>query len=202
MVKSGLVDVPHVSHYRLTAHLAAAVLIYSYILWVAFPLLSRRCVNMASSTVRRLAIISVSLVFITLLSGCFVAGLKAGHAFNTFPLMAGKFFPTGYFALEPFWRNLFDNIPSVQFNHRYIGLLTYLSLCLFIFRAWSDGALKRHRLALSSLFIAVTVQGLLGIVTLLLHVPVVIAAAHQGVALLVLTFVLYLTYLARCGASQ
>ena len=132
----------------------------------------------------------------TLLSGGFVAGLKAGFAFNTFPLMAGQFVPRGYFALDPVWRNFFDNIPAVQFNHRYLGVVTYLMLWIFALRAWGDVVLGRHRLVLVLLLLTATAQGLLGIATLLLHVPVVLAAAHQGVALLLLTLALYLTYLA------
>jgi cytochrome c oxidase assembly protein subunit 15 len=197
MVQSGLVDLPHVSQYRLTAHLMAAVVIYSYILWVAFPLLSREDNRAGPSSVGGSAIVAVLLVFLTLLSGGFVAGLKAGFAFNTFPLMAGQLVPSGYFTLDPVWRNFFDNIPAVQFNHRYIGVVTYLMLWFFAIRAWSDVVLGQHRVALVLLLLTATAQGFLGIATLLLHVPVVLAAAHQGVALLLLTFALYLAYLAR-----
>jgi cytochrome c oxidase assembly protein subunit 15 len=197
MVQSGLVDLPRVSQYRLTAHLVAAVVIYSYILWVAFPLVLRKDDRTEPSAVGGSAIVVALLIFITLLSGGFVAGLKAGFAFNTFPLMAGQFVPPGYFALDPVWRNFFDNIPAVQFNHRYIGMVTYLMLWIFALRAWGDAVLGRHRRALVLLLLIATTQGLLGIATLLLRVPVVLAAAHQGVALLLLTFALYLVYLAR-----
>ena len=142
------------------------------------------------------AIAAALLIFFTLLSGGFVAGLKAGFAFNTFPLMAGQFVPSGYFALDPVWRNFFENISAVQFNHRYIGMVTYIMLWIFALRAWGDVVLGRHRLTLGLLLLTATAQGLLGISTLLLHVPVVLAAAHQGVALLLLTFALYLAYLA------
>ena len=198
MVQSGLVDVPNVSHYRLTAHLAAAIVIYSYIVWVAFPLLSRKEVRKLPSAVGGKAIGTTLLIFATLLSGGFVAGLNAGFVFNTFPLMAGQVVPSGYFGLDPWWRNFFDNVPAVQFNHRYIGMVTYAVVWYFVLQAWNDVVLKRHHLALSLLLLTATVQGLLGVSTLLLHVPVLIAAAHQGVALLLLTFALYLTYLTRC----
>ena len=126
-----------------------------------------------------------------------MAGLKAGFAFNTFPLMAGQFVPPGYFALDPVWRNFFDNIPAVQFKHRYIGMVTYLILWIFALRSWNDVVLGRHRRALVLFLLTATAQGLLGIATLLQHVPVVLATAHQGVALLLLTFALYLTFLVR-----
>jgi cytochrome c oxidase assembly protein subunit 15 len=198
MVQSGLVDLPHVSQYRLAAHLAAAVVIYSYVLWVAFPLVSRKKNDRSGpSAVRGTAIAAMLLIFLTLLSGAFVAGLKAGLAFNTFPLMAGQFVPPEYFALDPLWRNFFDNIPAVQFNHRLIGMFAYLMLWIFAMRAWGDVVLGRHRLVLVLLLLVATSQGLLGIATLLLYVPVVLAAAHQGVALLLLTVTLYLVYLSR-----
>jgi cytochrome c oxidase assembly protein subunit 15 len=194
MVKSGLVDLPHVSQYRLTAHLAAAVAIYSYILWVAFPLVFRKNDQVGPSAVGVFAIAVGLLIFLTLLSGGFVAGLKAGLSFNTFPLMAGQFVPPSYFALDPVWRNFFENIPAVQFNHRYIGMFTYLMLWIFALRAWGDVVLGRHRLALVLLLLTATTQGFLGVATLLLYVPVALAVAHQGVGLLLLTFALYLAY--------
>ena len=140
---------------------------------------------------------AVVLIFITLLSGGFVAGLKAGHAFNTFPLMSGEFLPPGYFALAPWWRNLFENVLAVQFNHRYIGIFAYLTLWICAFRGWNDVVLRLHRKALVCLLIIGTAQGALGVAALLLHVPIVIGAAHQGIALLLLTNVLYIAYLAR-----
>ena len=197
MVQSGLVDVPHVSHYRLTAHLTAAFLIYGYILWMAFPLLLPKDVSVGESTAGGKAIAMTLVIFVTLLSGGFVAGLKAGHAFNTFPLMAGRIFPSGYLAIEPWWRNLFDSIPAVQFNHRYLGIVAYLTVCIFILSSWRDIVLKKYRLILALLLLTVTTQGLLGISTLIFHVPVAIAAAHQGVGLLLLTIALYLIYLTR-----
>jgi cytochrome c oxidase assembly protein subunit 15 len=202
MVKSGLVDVPRVSQYRLCAHLMAAIAIYSYILWVAFPMLSRNYYQAGPSQVGGLAITAAVLIFITLFSGSFVAGLKAGQVFNTFPLMAGQFIPPGYFALDPVWRNFFDNVSTVQFNHRYIGVITYLILWFFVVRAWRDVVFERHRLTLILLLLTATAQGFLGIATLLLRVPVALAAAHQGVALLLLTFAIYLVYLGRRQVDQ
>ncbi|MBO68445.1 MAG: heme A synthase [Acidiferrobacteraceae bacterium] len=197
MVKSGLVDIPQVSQYRLTAHLGAAILIYSYILWSAFAMLVPARESRAKSQVVGLMVGVVIVILITLLSGGFVAGLKAGHAFNTFPLMSGEFLPPGYFTLAPWWRNLFENVLAVQFNHRYIGIITYLILWICAVRGWNDIALKPHRVALAFLVLIGTTQGALGLAALLLHVPIVIAVAHQAVALLLLTNALYLAYLSR-----
>tara|TARA_B100000029_G_C17591790_1_gene962753 strand:+ start:1526 stop:2602 length:1077 start_codon:yes stop_codon:yes gene_type:complete len=202
MVQSGLVDIPHVSQYRLTAHLAAAFFIYGYILWMAFPLLFSRRSSLEVSSAGGKAMAMMIFIVITLLSGGFVAGLNAGHAFNTFPLMGGKIFPDGYFALNPWWKNLFDNIPSVQFNHRYLGILTYIIVCLFILTSWRDNVLKYYHWALSLLLFSVSIQGALGILTLILHVPVFIAAAHQAVGLIILTVTVYLVYLTRDSSRK
>ena len=164
---------------------------------MTFPLLISKGASEEVSTIGRGAVVMTLIIVVTLLSGGFVAGLKAGHAFNTFPLMAGQIIPSGYLAIEPWWKNLFDSIPAVQFNHRYLGIFTYLAVCIFVLSGWRDVILKKHRLVLALLLLTVTVQGLLGVSTLILHVPVVLAAAHQGVGLLLLTFALYLLYITR-----
>ncbi|MCP4409219.1 MAG: heme A synthase, partial [Gammaproteobacteria bacterium] len=120
MVKSGLVDNPHVSQYRLTAHLMLAVLIYGYILWVALGLLAAGTVTRTINSLGNLKLLTycfLGLVALTLTSGGFVAGLKAGLAYNTFPLMDGRWVPEGLFNLQPWPMNLFANMATVQFNH-------------------------------------------------------------------------------------
>ena len=107
MVRSGLVDVPWVSPYRLTAHLGLAVVLYSYLWWLVLDHWLRDAMPGAAAWHRRMGFALCALVFLTLLSGGFVAGLKAGYAFNTFPLMAGGWLPPGYWVMEPGWRNLF-----------------------------------------------------------------------------------------------
>jgi len=123
MVRSGLVDEPRVSAYRLTAHLALAVVIYSYIFWTALGLLFPAEAKAGARGLRRFGIAATGLIFAMILSGGFVAGNKAGFAFNTFPLMNGRFAPEGLYALQPWWTNLFENIATVQFNHRLIAYL-------------------------------------------------------------------------------
>jgi len=106
MVKSGLVDNPHVSQYRLTAHLGFAIIIYAYLFWVALDLLFPKTTEVKDGNIlplRRFSLMVSTLVFITVLSGGFVAGLKAGFAYNTFPLMAGHWIPEGLWTLEPLW---------------------------------------------------------------------------------------------------
>ena len=197
MVKSGLVDVPHVSQYRLTAHLGAAILIYLYMLWVAFTLLEGRQAAVVSEGLRRGAVGLGLVALLTVLSGGFVAGLKAGHAFNTFPLMAGQWIPPGYITLDPLWRNFFENIPTVQFNHRVLAICTFALVLVFALRVVRDTQLTGQRGPVLLLAGVAVLQVALGISTLLAHVPVALAAAHQGMALALLSVMLYVIFRLR-----
>ena len=194
MVKSGLVEIPHVSQYRLTAHLGLAISIYLYMLWVLFKLLERRSAPVVSTGLRRSSWGLGVLAFATVLSGGFVAGLKAGHAFNTFPLMAGQWIPPGYLALEPTWRNFFENIATVQFNHRLLAISTFALVLVFVIRVIKDKALRPLRKPTLTLAGVATIQVGLGISTLLWFVPVALGAMHQAVALILLGVMLYVVF--------
>ena len=194
MVKSGLVEIPHVSQYRLTAHLGLAISIYLYMLWVLYKLLERRSAPVVSRGLRRSSWGLGVLAFATVLSGGFVAGLKAGHAFNTFPLMAGQWIPPGYLALEPTWRNFFENIATVQFNHRLLAISTFALVLVFVIRVLKDKALRPLRKPTLTLAGVATIQVGLGISTLLWFVPVALGAMHQAVALILLSVMLYVVF--------
>lgn len=192
MVKSGLIDNPHVSQYRLTAHLGLAILIYAYMFYVALGLWpGEQRSGSTPAGLRRATTLLTGLVFITILSGGFVAGLKAGYAYNTFPLMDGRLIPEAVFMQTPLWRNFFENIATVQFDHRLLATLVLVS----VIALWT--AARRYSLpatvntGLHLMFAAVLLQVGLGISTLLLHVPVALAATHQAGALLLLTIALY-----------
>jgi len=194
MVKSGLINDPHVSQYRLVAHLFLALLLYTVIFWMASGYFIRHW-SQRYATPRALhsaAVLLFVLVFITVLAGGFVAGTRAGFAFNTFPLMNGHLIPEGYAALKPVWINIFENIASVQFNHR---LLASLSLVLAVvnarmaYKAVLMPALKRVFLIT---MLMVLLQYLLGVTTLVNHVPLVLGAMHQATAVIVLTSNLFL----------
>ena len=122
-------------------------------------------------------------VALTILAGGFVAGLKAGLDYNTFPLMAGSLVPDGYATLRPWPRNLVENIAAVQFNHRLLATLSLVLACASLVAGWRSAA----RPALLALAGTVGVQYVLGIATLLLVVPVGLGTAHQTMAVLVLT---------------
>ena len=200
MVKSGLVDNPHVSQYRLTAHLGLALILYVWILWTALDLLApvkRSLPIEINRAFKWLAWTVTGLLIITALSGGFVAGLKAGLAYNTFPLMAGKLIPDGLFTLSPLWRNLFENLTTVQFDHRLLATLMFV----LIFSLWLKGQqikLPRNVAIGLHLLLAVTLLQIgLGISTLLLSVPIPLAATHQAAALIVISAAVYVSHQIR-----
>jgi len=179
MVQSGLVDDPKVNPVRLSAHLGIALAIFAAELWIAMQLVSRR--------VRPFDPLAVSLplvVFLMALSGGMVAGLRAGSAYQTFPLMNGHLVPPEVLMLEPWWRNFLYNMATVQIVHRAFFWL----LCLLVPLAWWR---MRHTPAGNALLAAFALQGTLGISTLLLGVPVGLGAAHQGGAVLLLAAALW-----------
>ena len=200
MVKSGLVNDPHVSQYRLTAHLALAIVIYAYMFWVALDLLYPSVDDKAKSSNRKLgqlSLIITMIIFITALSGGFVAGTRAGFAFNTFPLMDGRLIPVGLFELSPAWRNFFENIVTVQFNHRVLATLLFLIIPAFYWIARKSQQESHINTGLHLLLAALALQLTLGITTLLLVVPVALAAAHQAGAVILLTASIFVSHQLR-----
>jgi cytochrome c oxidase assembly protein subunit 15 len=193
MVESGLAERIEVSQYRLAAHLGAAVVIYGAMLWVALDLLSPRPEPALDRRQRALARgLSAALVlaFLTLVAGAFVAGLRAGYIYNTFPLMGGGILPGEYAALAPWWRNPFENPAAAQFDHRLLAETTWLLIAgLWLVSLRLDLA-RRARLALAALAFMATLQLALGIATLLLVVPLTVAVLHQGGAILLMTALL------------
>ena len=195
MVKSGLVDNPHVSQYRLTAHLGLAVIIYAFMFWVALDLWYGKFPRGEKRPgLRRLTALLGALVFITILSGGFVAGLKAGFAYNTFPLMDGRWIPAAMFMQDPLWRNFFENIATVQFDHRLLAMLVFASVSALWLATLRQPVSAQVRVGLHAMMAVALLQVGLGISTLLLHVPVTLAATHQGGALLLFTVVMYVNH--------
>lgn len=198
MVQSGLVDNPHVSQYRLTAHLGLAFIIYAAMLWVALGILSpadafRYRDSRGRSLLRFSAGISL-LIFIMVLSGGFVAGIRAGLAYNTFPLMNGHVIPPEIFLLEPWYLNFFQNMATVQFDHRLIAWILAILVPVFWFQSRRATLPDSTRLACNLLLLMLIVQITLGISTLLLVVPIHLAAAHQAGAVLLFTMAIWVTH--------
>jgi len=208
MVQSGLVDDPHVSQYRLTAHLGAAVVLYGYILWVALGLIQKIETGPAltsklqfpqertgATSIRWLKIalpLLPALIFLMILSGGFVAGTKAGFTINTFPTMNGQWIPDGLLALTPIWRNFFENIITIQFAHRCLAVFVVAAIMV----VWSCviSLTSNHNIIYIAhlLLLALGVQVTLGITTLLYVVPIPLAVAHQGGAIVLLSVAILL----------
>jgi len=201
MVMSGLVNDPHVSQYRLTAHLGLAFIIFAGLFWIALDLISpdrdHHTITEPLKRLRRFSIGLTSLIFIMVLSGGFVAGIRAGLAYNTFPLMNGHFIPPEIFMLEPWYRNFFDNMATVQFDHRLIAWILAFLVPLFWFKAMKSELSNTTRLACHLLLIMLVIQISLGIATLLNFVPIPLAASHQGGAVLLFAAALWVSHRLR-----
>lgn len=191
MVKSGLVDRPAVSQYRLTAHLLAAITIYLFILWTALGMWNANRIPVADRRARGLkrhGLFATASILLMITSGGFVAGTKAGYTFNDFPYMHGSLLPPGGMALEPWWLNLFENLATIQFSHRVLAVLVFVVVFSYVIRGWLNRAVAPSTRSLFSLLLlALLTQLTLGITTLIYVVPVPLGAAHQAGALLLLT---------------
>ena len=187
MVKSGLVDRPDVSQYRLTAHLGLAVVVYGYILWTALGLLFAP--EGAPAGLRRAVFLVATLVFLVMLSGGLVAGLDAGLSYNTFPLMNGDWVAAEAFSEKPLLDDLFENRASVQFEHRLLALVAALAVAALWIAARRARLPRRAGLAVHALLAVLVAQVTLGVLTLLYVVPVALAAAHQAGAMVLISVV-------------
>lgn len=191
MVQSGLVDRPSVSHYRLAAHLALALLILCLLVWQGMAV--RGIKIRPAPTLHTHGWVTLGFLILTIFWGAYTAGLDAGLVYNEFPNMGEGWMPPDMWHLSPAWINLFENIPAVQFTHRWLAIFT----ACFILSLWGHGAYKKQlNWPLNTLAILVFVQVALGIGTLLSGVSIHLAATHQaGAALLliVMTILLYKT---------
>ena len=190
MVKSGLVDDPKVSPVRLSAHLGLALVIFAAELWLALQLVSPRV-----SPFEKLPLALPYLIVLMALSGGMVAGLRAGYAYNTFPLMNGELIPPELLKLDPWWHNFLYNMATVQFVHRAFFWL----IALLVLLAWWPA---RHRLASHVLLLAFAAQAALGILTLLQGVPLPLAVAHQSGAVVLLAAAVWNAHSAGTWPAQ
>lgn len=186
MVRSGLVDRVDVSQYRLAVHLGLAALIFAGLIWTLLDLMPERDEVRLATVSRRQrlgAAIVAGLVFLQILLGALVAGLKAGRTYNTWPLMDGALLPAGLLQLTPWWINAFENAATVQLNHR---LMAYLVVVMGLLQAWRVmRSADDERVRISGLAVAVLIfaQAALGVWTLLAWVPLGLGVAHQAGAL-------------------
>ncbi|MCC6838426.1 MAG: COX15/CtaA family protein [Bacteroidia bacterium] len=181
MVKSGLQKEPHVSHYRLAAHLISAFTVFGFTLWYALDLIYPDLVqtNDYHQKVIRNSKIVFGFIVLQIIYGAFVAGLKAGMFYNTFPKMGEDFFPETITSHDSFIMNFLENGAGVQFVHRYLAMF----VALIVFLLWDSARkldlTKLQRRAANSMLYVMIVQFLLGIVTLIYAVPVTLGVLHQ-----------------------
>lgn len=199
MVSSGFFpDSTSVEPYRLVVHLSLALFLYAAIVWTGLTVLRPTPVHRPRTLwLRCLAVVCCCVLALTIVAGSFVAGTHAGFEYNTFPLMDGHLVPSNYARLTPFFRNLTENIAAVQFDHRVLATLTALTALCTVTVGFLTPTPLELRLPLAALGLTVVVQYCLGVATLLLVVPVGLAAAHQANAVLVLTALLVLLHALR-----
>ena len=192
MVKSGLSENPYVSPYRLTFHLMNALIIFSMLLWIAMDYKYEIKINFISKpfTTDFYLFISILLIFITIASGGFMAGTNSGQSFNTFPLMNGKFIPDDYHMEGYGIYNIFENTVAINFNHRWISIFSffYIIFICFKFIKFNNKNIPSTLVYLIIFFL--TLQVLLGIITLLSNVYLPIASMHQTNSILLLSTLL------------
>ena len=194
MVKSGLSDDPFVSPYRLTFHLTNAVIIYALLLWTSveyFHLKSTNFISIRSKNI--LILISIILVFVTILSGGFMAGSHAGQSFNTYPLMNGKIIPDDIYLEDLGFLNMFENTVTINFNHRWIATITFIYTFSFFSYLIFKKVINLSNQIIISVLLILTLQFLLGIMALLSNVSIYYGSLHQtnSIALLSILLVAY-----------
>ncbi|KAK2163777.1 hypothetical protein LSH36_74g05003 [Paralvinella palmiformis] len=201
MVKSGLEisaerkEVPRVSQYRLAAHLGSAMLLFALFTWQGLSHAFKPLQLPNTAQIARLRVLShsaMAVVFFTALSGAFVAGLDAGLTYNTWPKMADRWIPTDLFAMSPKWKNFLENATTTQFNHRHLGELTAAGI-LGLWWMCRKASLPPRAMMVAHAFAGMALlQVGLGVATLLMFVPVHMAATHQTGAMTLLTFAIWL----------
>ena len=196
MVKSGLVDRPSVSHFRLAAHLCLALFILAYVFDLVLSTSNQQRVAVPSG-LRRIVQIFTVLLVAQLIYGGFTAGLKAGLGFNTYPKMGDAWIAEAALTLTPFWLNWFENGAMIQFIHRWLGLAVLVAAAVTLGTALSQGTGHPVRRAAGLCVGLVFVQFLLGVTTLITVVPLSWALMHQVFACFVVLGLTYLNYLVR-----
>jgi cytochrome c oxidase assembly protein subunit 15 len=198
MVQSGLMDEPRVSPLRLAVHLGLALLLFSLTLWQAWKLRSvagNEPSRQVPTGLNALSRLMLFLLLLTTLAGALVAGNRAGWVYNEFPLMGGQWLPAEYGALQPWWQNFISNHAAVQFHHRWLGMATVvLALTQWGVFAMRQGVAKPLRRAVAMVAMLALLQSALGIATLLLGVPIWLAAVHQVNILALLAAMLWLRW--------
>ncbi|MBW2961380.1 COX15/CtaA family protein [Mesonia aestuariivivens] len=196
MVKSGLIDRPSVSHYRLAAHLMTAFITFAYSFWVALDIIYKNNIKPVVPNMKKWIWVGMIILILQITWGAFVAGLDAGFIHNSWPFMAeGKLIhETVYIEQNPVWRNFIAGKSGVQFVHRYLAYFVVAAILLIWYKTKKISLTTAQKNGINTLLIIVFIQFLLGIFTLIYQVPVWLGVTHQVGAfclLAAMTFVLH-----------
>lgn len=172
MVKSGLINQPHVSQYRLAIHLMMACIILGLLIWKIAP---------GEERTTKYGCFSLALLMLQIASGAFVAGLNAGMVYNSFPLMDGQLIPEGLGVMSPWYLNIFENVTTVQFIHRYLAMINVINLLAYCYKILNLKTNKKIAILLAG---SILLQFALGILTLILQAPLLISLLHQAMAII------------------
>ena len=192
MVASGLSENVYVSHYRLATHLISAFTVFGFTFWYALDLMQTPTLkgeneksnieeerSNTKSPFRDLGLLLLSVVVLQIIYGAFVAGLKAGYGYPTWPKMGDEWFPSDIIALEPTWRNFLEGHAGVQFIHRYIAYIVVIIVGIIFFRSRKMQITPQQKKIINALAVIVLVQFILGVLTLIYGVPIAVAVFHQ-----------------------
>ena len=211
MVKSGLQDRPSVSHYRLATHLIMALILYSYLLYLAFGMTRfshKFQINTHSKSALKISNIIIVIIFFQLFYGALMAGLKAGLNYPTYPTMNGQWIPDELWALEGFFTNLFSNKATVQFIHRIVPIVLGFSLVALVIhkkkhkKYYYSSTLNKYTAAALIIYAAQFALGIITVINCKGYIPVFWGVAHQMGALVLLTACLIINFRIRKGLSR
>lgn len=196
MVSSGLSENIYVSHYRLAIHLISAFAVFGFTFWYALGLTPNHSPKEREEQplLRKLAVFLFAVIILQIIYGAFVAGLKAGYSYPTWPKMGDQWIPAEIVALEPLWKNFMEGHAGVQFIHRYLAYVVVLIVGIIFYRARKIQITSTQRKILNTLGILVFAQFILGVLTLIYGVPIVIAMLHQTGAFFLFATNLLLIY--------
>ncbi|MBI3500162.1 MAG: COX15/CtaA family protein [Bacteroidetes bacterium] len=198
MVKSGLSENMYVSHYRLALHLISAFTVFGFTFWYALDLICWSGFKIPTNNkIKKLSIILFSVVILQIIYGAFVAGLKAGYGYPSWPKMGNEWFPSDIISLEPLWKNFLEGHAGVQFIHRYIAYVVVFIAGIIFFLSRQLQLAQGQKKIINALAIIVLAQFTLGVLTLLYGVPIVIAVLHQTGAFFLFATTLLLIHRVR-----
>ena len=194
MVKSGLIKLPYVSHYRLAAHLTTAFFLYAYNVWWIgrmLPVEERRMYDHAEPRFARLLVVLLVFLVLQIVYGAFVAGRDAGLVSNTFPKMMNDWVPSGMFTAKPVWKNFVENNVFLHFFHRFLGTVLLFAIVALWFQAQRFRLSIRQKLGLNGVFTFMVLQFIFGVATVVSRVDIKLAVIHQVNACLLVGAVVY-----------